>query len=88
MTYSREFRAAKIQDSIRQVLYRDWDPIGLPLLPADEYDDYIAPVYQILVGSRSEQELIDGGVELIGFEKSPEELRPIARRLLELDIGL
>jgi hypothetical protein len=60
MTDSRESRAAKIQDSIRQVLYRDRNPIGFgEALPADEYDSYIAPVYRILVGSRSEQELIE-----------------------------
>src|SRR5262245_31071428 len=60
MAHSRETRAAQIQDSIRQVLLRDWNPIGCgDPLPEDEYDRYIAPVYRILVGSRSEQELID-----------------------------
>jgi len=40
METSREQRAAEIQDSIRQVLFRDWDPIGVSDNPklADEYD--------------------------------------------------
>ncbi len=60
MTDSRETRAAKIQDSIRQILYHDWDLIGVSgSAPEDEYDGYIAPVYRILVGSRSEQELCE-----------------------------
>jgi hypothetical protein len=92
MKDTRKSRAAKIQDSIRQVLLRDWDPIGFGNhLPPDEYDNYIAPVYRMLVGSRSEQELIDllYGIERdsIGMPcESPELLRPVARKLLDLDI--
>ena len=57
---SKEKRVAEIQDSIRQILYREWDPIGVSgSAPEDEYDSYIGPVYRILSGSRSEQELID-----------------------------
>jgi hypothetical protein len=56
----RAKRAVEIQDSIRQILYRDWDPIGVSgFAPEDEYDNYIAPVYRVLAGSRSEQELIE-----------------------------
>jgi len=93
MTDSRKPRAAKIQDSIRQVLYRDWNPIGVPGLPEDEYDSYIAPVYRILAGSRSEQELIEflfsTERDTIGVPcESPEQLRPVARRLLELAVRL
>ncbi len=94
MTDTREKRAAEIQDAIRQVLYHDWNPIGFgDALPADEYDSYIAPVYRILVGSRSEQELIEylfrTERDTIGCAcESPELLRPVARRLLELDVRL
>jgi hypothetical protein len=94
MTDSRESRAAKIQDSIRQILYHDWNPIGFDdALHEDEYDSYIAPVYRILVGSRSEQELIEflfhTERDTIGVPcESAEQLRPLARRLLELDVRL
>jgi hypothetical protein len=94
MTRSREKRAAEIQESIREVLYHDWNPIGFDeLLPKDEYDSYVAPVYRILAGSRSEQELIEllFGIErdIIGLPcQSPEQLRPVARKLLELDVRL
>ena len=94
MTDSREKRAAEIQDSIRQILYHDWNPIGFAgLLPKDEYDRYIAPVYRILAGRRSEQELIEflfrTERDIIGLPRdSPEQLRPVARRLLQLDVRL
>src|SRR5262245_24624783 len=45
MAHSRETRAAQVQDSIRQVLLRDWNPIGFgDSSPEDEYDRYITPV--------------------------------------------
>ena len=94
MNDSRAKRTAEIQDSIGQILYREWDPIGVSgSAPEDEYDSYIAPIYRILAGSRSEQELIELLFrierESIGLSStSPERLRPVARRLLELDVSL
>jgi hypothetical protein len=95
MGKSRTQRAAEIQDLIRQVLYRDWDPVGVNCDPelADEYDSYIAPVYRILVGNRSEDDLI--GLlyrterDQIGTGcESPEQLRTVAQKLLALDVTL
>jgi len=95
METSREQRASEIQDCIRKVLFRDWDPIGVNDNPklADEYDSYLAPVYRILTGSRSEDDLI--GLlyrtehDQIGTGcESPEPLRPVARKLLALDVTL
>jgi hypothetical protein len=90
-------KSAEIQDAIRKILYHEWDPIGVAgAAPEDEYDSYIAPVYRILVGSRSEQELVEylhrTARDTIGVagdtEKHLELARPIARRLLELDVRL
>lgn len=94
MINSRKARAAEIQESIRQVLRHDWNLIGFgDVLPEDEYDGYIAPVYRILAGSRSEQEIIEclfrPERDIIGSAcLSAEKLRPVARRLLELDLTL
>ncbi len=89
----RDAKAAQIQGSIRRVLYEDWNPIGVGSLPPDEHDRYIAPVYRILAGTRSEQELIECLCRIewddIGMPcGSPEKLKPIARKLLALDIRL
>jgi len=95
LTRFQSKKAAQIQDSIRQVLFRDWDPIGVNDNPnlADEYDNYLAPVYRILTGSRSEEELVQfffrTESETIGLSTdSTERLRPMARKLLELDVKL
>jgi len=57
----------------------------------DEYDSYIAPVYRVLVGSRSEGDLVDLlsrlEQELMGrSRRSADYLRPVALRLLTLDV--
>jgi hypothetical protein len=62
-------------------------------LPQDEYDTYIAPIYRILAGTRSEQGLIECLFRMEGYIRgdqpvSPEKLRPIAKKLLELDVRL
>lgn len=87
--------AAEIQDSIRQVLFLDWDPIGVNDNPrlADEYDSYITPIYRILASTRSEDDLIDYLFETehdtIGCGcQSREQLRPVAQKLLALDVKL
>lgn len=88
-------QALKIFDSIRQVLIRDWDPIGVggENRLADEYDAYVAPVYRILVGDRSENDLIEElrriEVDEIGVGPSNvESLRLVAQNLLSLSVKL
>ena len=93
MKDSKDTRAAEIMDSIRKILYHDWNPIGVPDLPKDEYDSYIAPVYRVLAGSRSEQELVEClfrmARDVIGMScESPEQFRPVARQLLAVDVRL
>ena len=95
MNDPRKQKAAAVQDSIRQILYNQWDPIGVAgQAPEDEYDHYIAAVYVILAGSRSEDEIIDylqrSETERMGLSwASPvEHLRPIAQKLLQLDVKL
>jgi hypothetical protein len=95
MTDTRDKRAAEIQDAIRQIFLHDWRPIAFDV-PEDEYDRYIAPVYQILTGSRSEQELMQylfiTTRDTIGVCEDTVECfelcRPVARKLLELDVRL
>ena len=95
MEKKREQRAAELQDLIRQVFLRDWNPIGVNNDPelADEYGSYIAPVYRILVGNRSEDDLIDllyrAERDQIGTAcESPEQLRRVAQKLLALAVTI
>ena len=91
---SEEKRAARIKDSIRQILLCDWNPIAGDV-PSNEYDSYILPIYTILVGTRSEQELCEFlfriARDTIGVADDTVEHfelgRPIARSLLGVDTG-
>ena len=82
-------------DAIGRILLHHWDPLSTAGIgPDDEYDPYIAPVHRILAGSRSEEELMQflflTARDTIGVDcempEHLEQLRPIARKLLELDI--
>ncbi|MCC6453015.1 MAG: hypothetical protein IT171_08985 [Acidobacteria bacterium] len=87
--------ALKIFESIRQVLVEDWDPLDIGDEEGldDEYDAYVTPVYRILVGSRSENDLIEqlGRIEADEIGVTPadvESLRPVAHKLLSLSVRL
>jgi hypothetical protein len=93
MTNLREQGAKEIQAAIRQVLYRDWDPLGVCNAgPEDEYDAYIAPIYRLLVALPKKEEVmaelrrIENGS--IGIGTSEEALATAAEKLLALDMRL
>jgi hypothetical protein len=94
-TITRGSQALEIQDSIRKVLYRDWDPLGVNdhSSTEDEYDAYIAPVYRILVGNRSVNELVNKLTRMardeIGVPPGDvEKLNSVANKLLKLKVTL
>ena len=90
----RETRAAEIQDSIREVLIRDWDPIHVQDVPEaqDESDGYVGGVYRLLASGASEfaiaTHLASVECESMGFSTTAEALLPVARRLRQLDVRL
>lgn len=91
---SKNERSLDVEAAIRKVLFFDWDPIGVATLgaPDDEYDSYIAPIYKILVETRSEDEIVKRLYQLehdsMGISRNdPAVLKPVARKLLELDVG-
>ena len=90
----RDKRAREIQDSIREVLIREWDPIHVQDIPEaqDEYDGYVGGVYQLLSGDASEfmiaTHLARIERESMGFSTRAEALLPVARRLRQIDVRL
>ncbi len=75
--------------AIRQILYCDWDPIGVYRAgPEDEYDSCIGPVYHILSTSRSEQELTEvlQSFEMEATETTDDVVESVARKLLGLSL--
>lgn len=82
----------RIQNEIREVLYRNWDPIGVSGdSPDDEYDSYIGGVYRVLTGTRSISDLTEYlhlvEKERIGVVPSERKsLVPIAELLLAIEV--
>lgn len=48
-----------IQDQIRVILNRDWDPIGVADIVDDEYDMYIGQIHSLLTTNASERSISD-----------------------------
>src|SRR5258705_7649079 len=88
-------RARAVQESIKQVLLLDWDPIGVNDVPEaqDEYDSYVGGVYRILASGCSEDEVVEHlwKIEAHTMGLGPadrESLRPIATKLMNLKLSL
>ena len=91
--HSRQ-RSREIEDAIRQVLMRDWDPIGIADEPAcaDEYDSYIGGVYHLLASGADETRIASHlaavQTEMMGLPKQAVFLIEVAKRLREIDVSL
>jgi hypothetical protein len=94
MADARTQRELKVMDSIRQVLFQEWDPIGVNdnETLSGEYDSCIAPVYRLLAEGASAQAIAECLFKLeheLGVPgKSKDHLLPVAIRLRSLDIEL
>jgi hypothetical protein len=57
----RDDRARRIQQSIGDVLLREWDPIGIIDVPEaqGEYDGYVGGVYRLLASGASQDQLVE-----------------------------
>jgi len=86
-------KATAIQESIRQILFNDWDPIGInDSAPDDEYDSYIAGVYRLLVSGASGSEISEHlrQIEITQIEvaTNPDHRKMVADKLKSLDVSL
>ena len=95
-------RARQIKSGIRDVLLREWDPIGVRDIPEahGEYDGYVGGVYRLLASNASEDQLVEhldqietAGMGLIAPGESARaeriaELHRVASRLRNLNIRL
>lgn len=86
---ARNRRAREIQEDIRTVLLRDWNPIGFDV-PSDEYDAYIGGVYRLLSDGAPIAEIAAHLAQAmqVGVDVSAESLHEVATKLREIDVGL
>jgi hypothetical protein len=76
----------RLAAEIRRVLNEDWAPLGGGM-PEDEYDDYIWPLYRLVVAQDREGVrdcLQRGGEDLLACGTIDDRLESIARKLVSL----
>ena len=88
----RKNRLLVIQASVRQILWRDWNPIA-PGVPEDEYDAYVGPVLGLLEKGSEIQEIADYlcwvESERMGLSQTDKSrLVSVAKKLKEIDVDL
>ena len=95
MKDSKEQRALEIMKDIHDVLWNDWDPIGVRRMggPEDEYDSYIGGVYRLLASGAAREQLIAmlRGIQTDSMGMSivsDPELVIVADKLIALDVTL
>ncbi|MDI1241041.1 MAG: hypothetical protein PSX80_03865 [bacterium] len=74
-------RIAEIEESIRRILFDDWDPIGInDMAPPDEYDSYIGGIYR-LIASRADAKTIEDHLRNLEITKMEVSSGPHRKRL-------
>ena len=87
-------RARRYHHAIREILLRDWDPIGVGAVAQaqDEYDSYIPGIYGRLIHRISEQDLFDHlwqiETEHMGLFGNRGKTQQVAQKLLLLNTQL
>ena len=69
MTTDWKDRAQLLQAAIRRALLEEWDPIGIRAIAEglgldrmkvdDEYDAYVAPIYEMLISGKQQYEVFE-----------------------------
>jgi hypothetical protein len=83
-------RARRYHESIRAILLKDWDPIGVADVPQaqDEYDSYVSQIYVMLIKHQARHTLVDHlwrvQTEHMGLAGNRRHTEAIADRLLRL----
>ena len=91
---SRESQAQNIQRVIREVLLRDWDPIGVRDVPEaqGEYDGYVGGVYRLLAAGVTVADLAEHLAQLerdaMGLSAQRQDRTEVASRLKQIDIAV
>ncbi|HSJ90384.1 MAG TPA: hypothetical protein VK909_24440 [Anaerolineales bacterium] len=80
----------ELYQGIDEILWNDWDPIGINLLPSsrDEYQDYIPVIFNLVMKNVTslelEQYLDDVVKNRMGLRSSKKSNKPVAEKIIEL----
>jgi hypothetical protein len=91
----KSLHARDIMNEIHDVMWLDWDPIGVRELggPEDEYDSYIGGAYRLLAQGENADALVDYLYQIEtdamgGALRDKNLLRPVAEKLLKINVTL
>lgn len=90
MTSEFRDRARALHAAIKDVLLKEWDPIGVQAIPEaqDEYDAYVSAVYSMLVTRKPVSEvfkyLLWLETEPMGLTADRQRTQSIAEKLVQL----
>lgn len=93
MKGDRKVRIKEIENEIRDILFDEWDPIGInDSGPRDEYDNYIGRVYRFLNEGKDVEflakHLLNLEVGSMHCTTTEAHRKMVARRLLDIDVTL
>jgi hypothetical protein len=80
----------ELYQGIDEILWNDWDPIGINLLPSsrDEYQNYVPVIFRMVMKNASSQELeeyLDDVVKnRMGLRSSKKSNKPVAEKIIAL----
>lgn len=84
-----KFDQIKLYRAIDEILWNDWDPIGINNNgPRDEYQGYIPPIFNLILADADletiAKKLDQIAVERLGMESNIEHCRKVARKLINI----
>ena len=80
----------ELYQGIDEILWNDWDPIGISLLPSrrDEYSEYISVIFNLVINHATsldlEQYLDDVVKNRMGLRSIKKSSKPVAEKIIAL----
>ena len=91
---NRDKRAVQIQENIRAILIKKWDPIDVCDVPEtqDEYNGYVGGIYRLIANGVDENEIAEHLYKIesenMGLKPSIKHLKDVASELIEIDVTI
>jgi hypothetical protein len=91
---TKQQRSKEIQSEIREILLKDWDPVGVGDIAeaSDEYDGYVGGIYRLLALGADESKIVEHLYHIetayMGLSLKKQSLYDVAQLLKRVEIAL
>ena len=83
-------RVRRLMSAVDQILWDEWDPIGVNELPRDEYSSYVGPIVTLLLRESDAAEIAAHLEQIekvtIGCSRGDEVRRRVVERLKSISL--